>query len=128
MLPPQPVTLARGRVVLTPWEESHDASLLQAAQDDEVWRWLLVLRPRTVRDVAALRTSHPGLPWVVVVDDVPAGSTSYLDVDAALGCRYDGTLRHHRVRPDGTVRDTVFYSMLAAEWPVAKTGLLARLG
>jgi len=45
-----------------------------------------------------------------------------------LGCRYDGTLRHHRLRNDGSVRDTVFFSMLADEWPVAKQGLLARLG
>jgi RimJ/RimL family protein N-acetyltransferase len=44
-----------------------------------------------------------------------------------LGCRYDGTLRHHRLRNDGTVRDTAFFSMLAGEWPVAKEGLLARL-
>jgi RimJ/RimL family protein N-acetyltransferase len=47
---------------------------------------------------------------------------------AKLGCQYDGTLRHHRLRPDGTVRDSSFFSMLASEWPVAKQGLLARLG
>jgi RimJ/RimL family protein N-acetyltransferase len=45
-----------------------------------------------------------------------------------LGCRYDGTLRHHRLRNDGTVRDTAFFSMLAAEWPASKEGLVARLG
>jgi RimJ/RimL family protein N-acetyltransferase len=45
-----------------------------------------------------------------------------------LGCRYDGTLRHHRLRNDGSVRDTVYFSMLAAEWPAAKAGLVARLG
>jgi RimJ/RimL family protein N-acetyltransferase len=45
-----------------------------------------------------------------------------------LGCRYDGTLRHHRLRPDGSVRDTAFFSMLGDEWPVAKMSLLTRLG
>ena len=44
-----------------------------------------------------------------------------------LGCRYDGTLRHHRLRPDGTVRDTACFSLLRDEWPAARTGLLRRL-
>jgi RimJ/RimL family protein N-acetyltransferase len=124
--------------------------------------------------------------WAVVVDDVPGGTTSYLDVDLAvegleiggtwyrqdlwatdvnptcklllmtyafedlgaarvtlktdglntrsqaairkLGCQYDGTLRHNRLRNDGSVRDTAYFSMLVAEWPVAKQRLVARLG
>ncbi|MEX8517268.1 MAG: GNAT family N-acetyltransferase [Leptothrix sp. (in: b-proteobacteria)] len=34
-----------------------------------------------------------------------------------LGARKDGVLRHHAVRRDGTVRDTVMYSLAAGEWP-----------
>ncbi|MGB6105845.1 MAG: GNAT family protein [Pusillimonas sp.] len=34
-----------------------------------------------------------------------------------LGARKDGVLRHHALRRDGTVRDTVMYSLLAGEWP-----------
>ena len=45
-----------------------------------------------------------------------------------LGCTYDGTLRHHRRRPDGSVRDTAYFSMLAAEWPPARARLEARVG
>ena len=185
MLAPQPVTLTRGRVVLEPWEERHDADLLTAASPT-VFRWLPAFSPTTLEEVAAIRAHHPGLPWAVVVDGKAAGSTSYLEVDPALGgleigwtwyredlwatdvnptckllllehafeelgagrvtlktdalnarsraaitklgCQYDGTLRHHRLRPDGTVRDTAFFSMLADEWPVAKQRLLARLG
>ena len=44
-----------------------------------------------------------------------------------LGARKDGVIRGHKLRRDGTVRDTVMYSMLASEWPEAKTRLLARL-
>lgn len=44
-----------------------------------------------------------------------------------LGARYDGTLRHHRRRPDGSVRDTALFSVLAAEWPGVRTGLQERL-
>ncbi len=44
-----------------------------------------------------------------------------------LGARFDGVLRAHRSGFDGAVRDTAFYSMLAAEWGVAKAALVARL-
>jgi N-acetyltransferase len=40
-----------------------------------------------------------------------------------LGARKDGVLRHHALRRDGTVRDTVMYSMAAGEWPEAKAQL-----
>lgn len=44
-----------------------------------------------------------------------------------LGARKDGTLRHHALRRDGSVRDTVMYSMTADEWPVAQAALRSRL-
>jgi RimJ/RimL family protein N-acetyltransferase len=45
----------------------------------------------------------------------------------ALGARKDGVIRHHQARRDGTVRDTVMYSILAAEWPNVMRHLTARL-
>jgi RimJ/RimL family protein N-acetyltransferase len=45
-----------------------------------------------------------------------------------LGAKKDGVLRHHALRRDGTVRDTVMYSMTAGEWPEAKAQLLYLLG
>jgi RimJ/RimL family protein N-acetyltransferase len=47
---------------------------------------------------------------------------------ARLGARYEGTLRRAMRRSDGTVRDTVLFSILAEEWPGVHDGLLARLG
>jgi RimJ/RimL family protein N-acetyltransferase len=44
-----------------------------------------------------------------------------------LGARRDGVLRHHALRRDGTVRDTVMYSMTPDEWTQAKAQLLWRL-
>ncbi|MCY0920628.1 GNAT family protein [Streptomyces sp. H27-G5] len=46
---------------------------------------------------------------------------------ARLGARREGVLRRHRRRPDGTWRDTVYFSLLAEEWPDAKARLGARL-
>jgi RimJ/RimL family protein N-acetyltransferase len=45
----------------------------------------------------------------------------------ALGANKDGVIRHHYPRRDGTVRDTVMYSVLASEWPAIKGRLLQRL-
>ena len=45
----------------------------------------------------------------------------------ALGAKRDGVLRHHAARRDGTVRDSVMYSVLAAEWPDVKRHLALRL-
>jgi RimJ/RimL family protein N-acetyltransferase len=45
----------------------------------------------------------------------------------ALGAKKDGVIRHHYPRRDGTARDTVIYSILAAEWPDVKRHLAARL-
>lgn len=40
-----------------------------------------------------------------------------------LGARKDGVLRHHALRRDGTVRDTVMYSLACGEWPEVKAHL-----
>ena len=41
-----------------------------------------------------------------------------------LGAKKDGVLRGHALRRDGTIRDTVMYSMCSGEWPEAKAQLL----
>lgn len=45
----------------------------------------------------------------------------------ALGAKKDGVIRHSQVRRDGTVRDTVMYSILASEWRDVKRHLELRL-
>jgi len=45
----------------------------------------------------------------------------------ALGAKKDGVLRHHYPRRDGTVRDSVMYSILASEWPPVRRHLVWRL-
>jgi RimJ/RimL family protein N-acetyltransferase len=44
----------------------------------------------------------------------------------ALGAQKDGVIRHHWLRRDGTVRDTVMYSILLDEWPGVRGRLLDR--
>jgi N-acetyltransferase len=40
-----------------------------------------------------------------------------------LGAKQDGILRSHQVGPNGALRDTVVYSIIAAEWPTVRTHL-----
>lgn len=44
-----------------------------------------------------------------------------------LGAKKDGVIRHHAARKDGTIRDTVMYSVLASEWPQVCERLEARI-
>jgi len=44
-----------------------------------------------------------------------------------IGAKKDGVLRHHQARRDGTVRDSVMYSILASEWRDVRRHLTLRL-
>ncbi len=46
---------------------------------------------------------------------------------ARLGARYEGTLRRYQRRADGSVRDTVLFSVLAEEWPGVRDRLTRRV-
>jgi RimJ/RimL family protein N-acetyltransferase len=47
---------------------------------------------------------------------------------ARLGARYEGTLRRYQRRADGSVRDTILFSVTAEDWPQVRAGLVERLG
>lgn len=44
-----------------------------------------------------------------------------------LGAKQDGVLRSHQIMRDGSIRDTVVYSILRHEWPAVKNNLLNKL-
>ena len=44
-----------------------------------------------------------------------------------LGARKDGVIRGHALRRDGTIRDTVMYSLRSGEWPETRAQLLDKL-
>ncbi len=47
---------------------------------------------------------------------------------AKLGAKYEGTMRHQVILPDGYRRDNVMFSIIEEEWPQVKAALEARLG
>jgi RimJ/RimL family protein N-acetyltransferase len=44
-----------------------------------------------------------------------------------LGARFEGKLRNHGFRQDGSIRDTMMYSIISSEWPKVKKELEARI-
>jgi RimJ/RimL family protein N-acetyltransferase len=44
-----------------------------------------------------------------------------------LGAKQDGILRNHQIAPNGTLRDTVVYSIIASEWPTVRAHLTYQL-
>jgi RimJ/RimL family protein N-acetyltransferase len=45
-----------------------------------------------------------------------------------LGAKQDGILRSHQVAPNGSLRDTVVFSIIASEWPTVRAHLNYQLG
>lgn len=64
-------------------------------------------------EAVALETSHENLRSQAAI--------------ARLGARRDGVLRAHSRHRDGTLRDTVVFSILAAEWPTLRNDLESKL-
>ena len=46
---------------------------------------------------------------------------------ARIGAKEEGTFRAHMVMPDGQLRDSVYFSVIASEWPDVKRGLARKL-
>ncbi len=47
---------------------------------------------------------------------------------AGIGATFEGVFRNHMIMPGGRIRDSVYYSIIGAEWPEVKTGLENKLG
>jgi N-acetyltransferase len=95
------------------------------------WTWIAPSRQRT-----AVNTEVKLLQLSYAFDTLGAGRVA-LKTDGRnersqraierLGAVREGVLRRHMRLPDGYVRDTVYYSILADEWPAVKARLTERL-
>ncbi len=95
------------------------------------WTWYAASAQRTHINTACklllLTHAFEALGCGVVGWRTDIANTRSQQAIAALGASRDGVLRHHMQRRDGSIRDTVMYSMLDDEWPSARHRLLARL-
>ena len=186
----QPVTFSRHGLRLEPLGLEHEAGLIAAASDGQLWRLRVtgVPEPENTRAYieTALQMREQGNRFAfAVIDEANArvlGSTSYHDILPAvlrveigytwyaqsvqrshvnttckllllehafdhlgchvvgwrtdnynhasqraierLGAQNDGIIRGHALRRDGSIRDTVMYSLRSGEWPEVRTHLL----
>lgn len=188
---PTPVTLQDDEVALVPLQPEHEADLIEAVKDGELWNLWYTFIPvpekmgAEIERRLGLQKSGSMLPFTVMRNGKPVGMTTYMNIDAAnkrveigstwyrksvqrsalntrckllllqhafetldciavefrthffnhqsraaierLGAKLDGILRNHQVAPNGSMRDTVVYSILPGEWPAVKAHLQHRL-
>jgi N-acetyltransferase len=95
------------------------------------WTWLGRPFQRTAANTEAklLMLRHAFETWGCIRVELKT-STLNLRSRAAilrLGAREEGVLRHHMINEDGSLRDSVFFSILAEEWPDVRRRLEGRL-
>jgi RimJ/RimL family protein N-acetyltransferase len=118
------VEVATGQVVGLTSDYEVDAALRTVAIG---WTWLSRRVWRTGVNTEAklllLRRAFDDLGCVRVVWHTDIRNERSQAAIARLGARREGVLRKHKLRPDGSWRDTVTFSMLDDEWPAARVAL-----
>lgn len=103
----------------------HDARLEIGATAYAPGVWASAVNPETKLLLLRLAFDDLGAGRVNLVTDVRNARSQ--QAIARLGARYEGTMRRHKRRADGTVRDTVLFSIIAEEWPAVRARLEERL-
>jgi RimJ/RimL family protein N-acetyltransferase len=95
------------------------------------WTWVGTAYQRTGANRAAklLQLTHAfeALDAERVEFKTHAWNEASRNALVGIGARFEGVLRHHTIMPDGSNRDSAFYSVLAGEWPAVKVHLEASL-
>jgi N-acetyltransferase len=95
------------------------------------WTWLGRPWQRTGANTEAkyLMLRHAFERWGCIRVELKTSALNQRSRAAILriGAREEGILRHHMINEDGSLRDSVFFSLLAAEWPEARRRLEAML-
>jgi hypothetical protein len=143
---PQAVTLRSGRVTLEPLDRRHAADLAEAVKDGELWRlwYTSVPSPEGMRveigstwcrksvqrsdlntrcKLLLLAHAFETLDCIAVEFRTHFFNRQSRAGIERLGAKLDGILRSHQIAPNGSLRDTCVYSIIAAEWPAVKAHL-----
>lgn len=91
------------------------------------WTWLNPKWWRTAMNTEAkyLMMRHAFEEWKLMRVEFKTGHKNVRSQDAIerLGGVREGTLRKHMIQPDGSIRDSVYFSVLDDEWPAVKLRL-----
>lgn len=120
-------------VRLEPMALAHTADLQQAVADGESWKlWYAESVRRTAINTEAklllLRNLFEKHQAIAVEFRTHFFNHTSRKAIERLGAKMDGILRQHMILKDGSVRDTVVYSIIACEWPTVRRHLLSKLG
>jgi RimJ/RimL family protein N-acetyltransferase len=95
------------------------------------YTWLSLSAQRTAVNTEAklLLLTHAFEFWKCIRVELITDVLNQQSRDAILrlGATQEGILRNHMLMPNGRIRDSVCFSIIAAEWPEVKAGLAARL-
>ncbi len=93
--------------------------------------WLLPRAQRTAANTEAkllqLTQAFEASGAIRVEFKTDARNTRSRDAILRIGAREEGTLRSHMICWDGHLRDSVYFSIIASEWPDVKSRLMAKL-
>ena len=91
------------------------------------WTWITpqFQRTRVNSEAKYLMLRHAFEVWQCVRVEIKTSTRNERSRRAILriGATEEGTLRHHMINPDGSLRDTVYFSIVDSEWPSVKTRL-----
>ncbi|WP_310627353.1 GNAT family protein [Limnohabitans sp.] len=126
-------------VALEPLVNSHTNALKNAVTDGELWRlwYASVPSPDEMSNYVdtAINTEAKYLLmqyWFEVQQANAVEFRTHFFNEASrraierLGAKQDGILRSHQILKDGSIRDTVVYSIIVSEWPAVKNNLQAK--
>jgi RimJ/RimL family protein N-acetyltransferase len=127
-LPFATVEIASGRVIGT----TRFGSIAPEHRRVEIgWTFLAKPWQRTAANTEAkyLMLRHAFEVWDCIRVELKTSALNDQSRNAMLriGAKEEGILRSHMINGDGSIRDTVYYSVIASEWPEVKTNLEKRL-
>jgi len=126
---PEPFSVEGDHVSVVPLTRDHRADLEEAAnrrlEIGSTWYRKSVQRTPLNTECKLLLLRHAFEELDCVAVDF---RTHFLNQQSRraierLGAKLDGILRAHMILPNGTVRDTATYSIIASEWPTVKANL-----
>lgn len=95
------------------------------------WTWIAPPWQRTAINTEAkyLMLRHAFETWGCIRVELKTNARNEQSRRAILriGAKEEGIFRNHMINPDGSYRDTVYFSVIESEWPAVKQTLAARL-
>jgi N-acetyltransferase len=111
------------------WPDDGDPDLPNTAEIGSTWLAQSVQGTRVNPEAKLLMLTHAfdvgGVHRITFNTD--ARNERSRGAIARLGAQFEGIRRAHRLAYDGTVRDSAYFSIVRAEWPDVRAGLVARL-